>query len=114
MRKSTKAVLLSGLVFPGIGHLVFRQYLRAWLLIIGSLAAISVVVRIAFRQAESIMDRVASGEVPLDTGAISNLVANASSASDERISGIALVVYLACWLVGIIDAYRIGSAQERS
>jgi hypothetical protein len=113
MKKSTKAVLLSALVFPGLGHLVLRHYLRGSLLVVCSLAALTVVVRIAFQQAQSLLDHVASGEIPMDATAIGEAVSNASNAADDRLSGIAFFVYIACWLIGIFDAYRVGSAAEQ-
>ncbi len=109
VKQSSKAALLSALVFPGLGHLLLRQTVRGWTLLLVSLAAISVVVRIAFLQAESIMGRVASGNISLDAVAIGEAAAHAASASDERLSGISYLVFAACWLFGIIDAYRIGS-----
>ncbi len=113
MKQSTKAVLLSGLVFPGLGQLVLRHYVRGWVLLVFSLAAMWLVVRIALGQAQSVLDQVTSGEVPLDTSAIGELVRNASSTSDDQMSSIAFTVFIACWLIGIIDAYRIGSAAEK-
>ncbi len=57
MTKSTKAALLSGLVFPGIGHFVLKQYLRGSILMLVALMAMSAIVRIVFQQAQAIVDR---------------------------------------------------------
>ena len=54
MKRSSKAALLSGLIFPGIGHMVLKQYLR----------------------------------------------------------GSVLIILGACWLIGIIDSYRLGIAKD--
>lgn len=113
MTKSTKAVLLSGLVFPGIGHFVLKQYVRGSILMLTALIAISVIVRIIFQQAQAIVDRVVSGEIALDAAAISTVVADPSSDSDSSISSIAMTVFLACWLIGILDSYRVGTALEK-
>ena len=113
MTKSTKAALLSGLVFPGTGHLVLKQYLRGSILLLTALIAMSVIVRIIFQQAQAIVDRVVSGEIPLETAAISELVAGASGDSNSYISSVAMTVFLACWLIGIIDSYRVGIALEK-
>ena len=113
MTKSTKAALLSGLIFPGIGHLFLKQYLRGSVLALVALLAMSALVRVAFQQAQAVVDRVVSGEIPLEAGAISELVANSSNDSDSFISNISLVVFFACWLIGIIDSYRAGAALEK-
>jgi hypothetical protein len=48
MKKSSKAALLSGLIFPGIGHMVLKQYLRGSVLMFSALAAFSVIVTRVF------------------------------------------------------------------
>ena len=108
MTKSTKAALLSGLVFPGIGHFVLKQYVRGSILMLVALIAMSAIVRIVFQQAQAIVDRVVSGEIALDTAAISTLVAEPSNDSDSFITSVSWTVFLACWLIGIIDSYRVG------
>jgi TM2 domain-containing membrane protein YozV len=113
MTKSTKAALLSGLVFPGIGHFVLKQYVRGSILMLVALIAMSAIVRIVFQQAQAIVDRVVSGEIPLDTATIATLVADSSSDSDSFISSVSMTVFLACWLIGIIDSYRIGIALQK-
>ena len=112
MTQSTKAALLSGLVFPGIGHFVLKQYVRGSILMLTALIAMSVVIRIVFQQAQAIVDRVVSGEIALDAAAISTVVAEPSSNSDSFVSSVAITVFLACWLIGIIDSYRIGNRDE--
>ena len=113
MKKSSKAALLSGLIFPGIGHFVLKQYLRGSILMLFALVALSVIVTRIFQQALTIVDRINSGEIPADTVAIAEMVSNSTSAADSLIDNIALIVLLACWLIGIIDSYRLGAAQEK-
>ena len=113
MKKSSKAALLSGLIFPGIGHFVLKQYLRGSILMLIALVALSVIVTRIFQQALTIVDRINSGEIPADTVAIAEMVSNSTSAADSLIDNIALIVLLACWLVGIVDSYRLGAAQEK-
>ena len=47
MKRSTRAVLLSGLVFPGLGHIFLKQYLRGSILVLIALATASVIIRFA-------------------------------------------------------------------
>jgi hypothetical protein len=112
MTKSTKAALLSGLVFPGIGHIVLKQTLRGSILALVTLLAVSAMVRVAVQRAQTIVDRVVSGEIPLESGAISELVVNSSNDSDGLMPSISVIVFCACWLIGIIDSYRVGMALE--
>lgn len=113
MKKSSKAALLSGLVFPGIGHITLKQYLRGAILMLGTLIALSVIVNSAYQRALAIVDRINSGDVPVDTAALSEMVANSASGAGDLAENIAVIVLGACWLFGIVDSYRIGIAQDR-
>jgi len=113
MKRSSKAALLSGLIFPGIGHIVLKQYLRGSVLMLFTLVALSVIVTRIYQRALSIVDRVNSGDIPIDTGAIAEMVSNSTSGADSFIENIALIVMGACWLIGVIDSYRLGVAQEK-
>ena len=113
MKRSSKAALLSGLVFPGIGHIVLKQYLRGSVLMLFALVALSAIVTTIYQRALTIVDRINSGDVPVDTGAIAEMVSNSPSGADSFIENIAVIVLGACWLIGIIDSYRLGVAQEK-
>lgn len=93
--------------------MVLRQYLRGAILMVAALVAASAIVKIAFQQAQAIVDRVVSGEIPLESAAISGLLSDSSSNSDGLVSSIAVIIFCACWLIGIIDSYRAGIALEK-
>ncbi len=113
MKRSSKAALLSALIFPGIGHIVLKQYLRGSVLMLFALVALSVIVARIYQRALTVVDRISSGEIPVDAGAIAEMVSSSTSAADSLIENIALLVLAACWLIGIIDSYRLGVAQEK-
>ena len=112
MKRSSKAALLSGLIFPGIGHMVLKQYLRGSVLMLSALVALSVIVTRVFQRALTIVDRINSGDIPIETGAIAEMVSNSTSGADSLVESTAVIVLGACWLIGIIDSYRLGAAQE--
>ncbi len=113
MTRSTKVALLSGLVFPGIGHMVLKQYLRGSALMISALIASSVIVTVVIQRALTIVDRINSGDIPVETGAIAEMVSNSTNGADSLIENISVIVLGACWLIGIVDSYRLGIAQEK-
>ena len=113
MKKSTKAALLSGLIFPGIGHLILKEYLRGSVLLFSSLVAMWYLVNVAYQSAMTIVERINSGDIPLDTGAIAEAASGAGADTNGITYNIALLVLLACWLVGIFDSYRVGKEQEK-
>ena len=107
MTRPLKVVLLSGLVFPGIGHLALKHYLRASILIIATLIALSAIVTVTVRHTLSVVE---SGAIPLEAGAITELVSSSISSADNSIIDYSLLVVVACWLVGIIDSYRLAKS----
>ena len=113
MKRSSKAALLSGLVFPGIGHMVLKQYLRGSVLMLSALVALSVIVTRVIQRALTIIDRINSGDIPLETNAIAEMVSNSTSGANSLVENTALIVLGACWLIGIIDSYRLGIAKEQ-
>ncbi len=114
MMRSTKAALLSGLVFPGIGHMALKQYLRGSVLMLAALIAVSTIVTAAVKRALTVVDHINSGEIPIETRAITEAIANSTSGSDSLIVNVSVIILGVCWLIGIIDSYRLGIAQENT
>ncbi len=113
MKRSSKAALLSGLIFPGIGHMILKQYLRGSVLMLSALVAFSIIVTRVFQRALTIVDRFNSGDVPVETGVIAEMLSNSTNGADSFIENTAVIILGICWLIGIIDSYRIGVAQEK-
>lgn len=113
MMRSSKAALLSGLVFPGVGHIALKQYARGSVLILSTLVATSVIVARVLQQALTIIDRINSGDIPAETDAIAEMVSNTANGADSFLETMAVIILSACWLFGIIDSYRLGLAQEK-
>ncbi|MEZ5501002.1 MAG: DUF5683 domain-containing protein [Steroidobacteraceae bacterium] len=111
MSRTVKAVLLSGLVLPGIGQLYLRRIWLGLVLVLASLAAAGYVVVTAMDTALAVVDRIEAGEVAMDVGAISSEVEQTSQATTRK-SGIAIYSLLALWIAGIVDAYRAGRKQD--
>jgi hypothetical protein len=112
VKQATKAALLSGLIFPGIGHLALKKYLRASILVLAALAALYVQTTAAFDQAMTVVDRINSGEVALDSQAISEAITASSAEADNRAANTSLFILGACWLFGIIDSWRLGNNAD--
>jgi hypothetical protein len=112
MRLSTKAVLLSGLIFPGLGHVTVKSYTRAALLVATSLGAMYFIAAVAGERAMAVVDKIYSGQVPATASSLSEMVAESSSGSDSTMT-FSMIVLTICWIAGIVDSYRIGKALEQ-
>jgi hypothetical protein len=111
MKQSNKAALLSALIFPGVGQLVLRHYLRGVSLVLIAGTAFSFVVSVVIRQAQDVLDRAMRGEIATDMSSIAAQLETGGQSS--AVGNIALLVFLLCWLVGIVDAWRLGSVIDR-
>jgi hypothetical protein len=106
MRKSTKALLLSVLVFPGAGQLVLERKLLGYSLITVASAATLTIFHYVLTSALYIVERVTAGEVPPDFFMIRRLVSEQQAASDVTSLNLAVWVLVISWLVGILDVWR--------
>jgi hypothetical protein len=112
VKRATKAVLLSALVFPGLGHL----YLKRWavgvvLLAVAGYAAYAI-GSVTMTIATDVVQKIESGGLTPDVPTITNLV-NQQMAGKERSTDMAELAFAACWLMGIIGSYIHGRAQDR-
>lgn len=113
LKKSTKAALLSGLVFPGAGHLFLKKPVTAIILAGVSLAALYVIVSQAIERAQIIIDEILSKGVQPDMASITELVSQQSSGAETQIVSIATLALIIAWLIGIADAYRLGRKLDK-
>ncbi len=113
MSTSIKALLLSALVFPGAGHIFLKKYLIAAALAGSALIALYSIVSKAVEMANEIFLKIQGGEVSPDVAAISELVTQQTMSVDGQSMNIAATVLIVAWLIGIVDAYRLGRIQDR-
>jgi len=112
MKKSTKAALLSALVIPGAGHFFLRKYITGTVLAVTALGSLCLIVARMIETAQQIADKILNGEVPLDVGAITELLSKPPAGTGAQLINIAWVVLIIAWLLGIVDSYRIGLGQD--
>jgi len=114
MKKSTKAALLSAFVFPGAGHIYLKKYIPGVVLVGASLVGIYYLISKTVERSLQIVEKIQSGDVQLDITAITELVSKQSTGTEVQLLNIATVVIIICWLIGIIDSYRVGCLQDKT
>jgi len=114
VKKSTKAALLSALVFPGAGHLFLKKYTTGVVLAGASFASIYYLTSKTVEKALQIAEKIQSGDVPLDVEAITELVSKQSTGAEAQLLNIATATIIVCWLIGVIDSYRAGCALDKN
>ncbi|NRR31527.1 hypothetical protein HSX11_15215 [Oxalobacteraceae bacterium] len=111
MKPSSKAALISALVFPGLGQLlVLKRAARGCLFLLPCLLALGTLLRQATITAENVMNQVSSGALPLDPVLIA---ARVSADGGGAGSTLASLVCLLCWLGSIADALWLGRNVPR-
>lgn len=84
------------------------------MLVVVSIACITILLSIALEKAQQISDKILSGEIPLDVTRITEEITNHAAAGGTQWADISTYLLLFCWLVGIVDSYRIGRSQEKA
>jgi TM2 domain-containing membrane protein YozV len=111
MKVSYKAALLSTFVFPGVGQLYLKRYLRALVIMFFAIISLgyliwSVTVS-ALNHLDDIMVKMQGGAANLQE--LSDTVGSLTTGPYNEV----LFCVIACiWIFAIIDAYRIGKQRE--
>jgi len=114
VRKSTTAVLLSALVFPGVGHIYLGKYRTGIALAGVALVATAYFFSMAAERALRISDAIQSGTVPLDIEAVTRMVSEQPGDANVQLLNIAMAAFSICWLIGVVDAYRLGRLRDKA
>jgi len=109
-----KGMLLSGLVYPGVGQMFLKRYLRGLAFVLtatlGMVAAVVQATRVALGIIENL--ELSRGGVGLEqiVRASHQAVADASTGRFK----IAIALILCSWIISTVDAYLIGRHLDRT
>ena len=108
MKKQVKSVLLSALVYPGTGHFFLKKYVLSVIFSCAFSVPLYYIFREIIAKAEHVVEKIRTGEIPLDIAAISESITNSTVGSDPQELNIKMYVLVIIWVLGIIDSYRLG------
>lgn len=114
MRKTIKAVLLSALVLPGTGHFALKRYQRGLIFFVPALLSLALIVYYILSESFAIAEQIAQNQVPLDAAGISQMIMSHQTEPALFGATIATWVFTACWIIGTIDAYRLGRQADKA
>jgi cbb3-type cytochrome oxidase subunit 3 len=112
MNNSLKGAFLSGLVFPGLGQVVLKHYKRGAVIMLTVMVSLSVIVIEAVQKVFTILEKIELEGGTIDMNTISNAATRASTTSDSLIFSFALLLIIFCWIIGVVDAFRIGKKKD--
>ncbi len=107
MKNSTKAVLLSLLVFPGAGHLYLKRGMRGLAFLAPALLAVLYIFNQAVDEANKIVGQLTSGAMPLDPAAMAAQIEQ--SGGNTTLANVASAVMLICWIGSAVDAWWLAN-----
>lgn len=108
MNQSVKAVLLSGLVLPGVGQISLGYKKRGWLILTANIVLLYLIISEIMQKAYSVIDEMKKSGTVMDIEMISNKSADLAGFSDNTFLNILLTLFIIGWVVSIVDAYRLG------
>jgi hypothetical protein len=76
------------------------------------LASLLVIVVKAVQQALTILEKINSEGGTINMSTISNIATQASTTFDSLIFNFVLLLMIFCWVIGVVDAYRIGKKKD--
>lgn len=114
MKKSVKAALYSGLLFPGTDHFSLDRYPRGMLFFVPAIMSFIFLLHNALSKAYAIVEQIERGELPQDPQAIALLISADPSSADLLMLRMATWILIACWIGSIVDAYRQGKVDDNA
>jgi len=112
MNNSLKGALLSGLIFPGLGQVALKHYKRGAVIMLTVIVSLAVVVIKAVQYALAILEKIELEGGIIGMNTILNAATQASTTSDTLIFSFALLLIIFCWIIWVVDAFRIGKKKD--
>lgn len=107
MQTPEKALLLTVLVLPGLGHWILKKHMLALVLLSASLFSGYLIIDSTIQTADKIVQQMQVNSVIPDLENLTALVESAYAEEKNNRPDTAVFILIACWLIGALDVYRI-------
>lgn len=114
MSKALKGVLLSGLILPGLGQIVLKQYMRGVAFIVAVMVGLAVIMLKAAQTAMAIVEKSGPATENLDVNQMMTATNQAIAEAGTLGYNLALALIVLAWLFGAVDAYFVGRKLDRA
>ena len=112
MNNALRGALLSGLIFPGLGQVALKHYKRGAVVMLTVIVSLAVVVMKAVQLALTILEKTEMEGGIISMSTILNATSQASANSGSLIYNLLFLLISVCWIIGTVDAYRIGRKKD--
>lgn len=113
MKSSSKALLLSALVFPGVGHYSLNKNRHCAVIVSAAMVCLYIIFSKIISKAQEIAEKIQTGEIAIDIEAISQELHSHAFSGDIQQINFALAGLIFIWLFAIVDSYRLGLKQDK-
>jgi hypothetical protein len=115
MQPATKGVILSGLVYPGIGQIFLgRKYSGLGIIIVSTIALVVLIYRVVirfYRSLDPLIDLLMEKSLTFQSV---KMVFNQSGYVSWKVELISLTVFVFCWVGAMVHAYYLGLNTDGS
>jgi hypothetical protein len=112
LSQAIKGALLSGLGFPGLGQVFLRHYGRGLALILAVSGSLLVAALKIAQHTISVLRKIESEGGAIDMYTIWNAANRSLPSLDILLCKFVFLWIIICWIVGVVDAYRIGKRKD--
>jgi TM2 domain-containing membrane protein YozV len=114
MKASTRGMLLSGLVYPGLGQLILGRMTSGIIFVLLATAGLIVLIYRIVQHASRAIDQILPllADNALDLNSLTEVLSR-DSAGGWGVGNIALIGIAGCWLAAIVHAYFVGKKIDR-
>jgi len=113
MKSSLKGAFLSGLVYPGLGQIIQKHYLRGFSLIGICTASLFVITFAALKRYETFLANLETGNIEYDITTIFQEASKFTVSQDNSLLKYASALIFGCWFIGTVDAYLSGKKTDQ-
>jgi hypothetical protein len=114
MKNSWKAALISAIIFPGLGQIWLKRYLRGLILITATVVFSAAIIMKGAQEVFNLLNRIEAEGGNVDMVAIMRSATAASAAGADTGMTMAAYAVIVCWVVAVVDAFRLGRQKDRA
>ena len=114
MKNTTKGMLLSGLIYPGLGQLILGHIFSGIIFVLLATGGFSILLYRIIQRTARVIDQILPllADKKMDVHTLIELL-NRDFRGGWRLENISLIGIVGCWLVAIGHAYFVGKKIDR-
>jgi hypothetical protein len=113
MTHAFKGLLLSGLVYPGLGQVILKRYMRGVAFILVATSGLVTVVAQAAHMALSILEKIDLNRAVVGPDQILQVTHQAMAEANTVLYKLAIALIICSWIYSTVDAFLIGRRMDR-